>query len=249
MQEERSEVAAKQASDKAKSSRVFGQARKPTKMFRAGLYARVSTSDQQTIPLQIRVLRDYALRRGWTIALQVKEVGSGASQRELREKLLEAARRREIDVVAGVALGSVGSIRSGPAGNAPGTGASGSRFRVADRGTGPDDAGGTGDGRLTGRLRRVREGYSPRASPCRLGPTRGRTARNWAGPSQQASTSPGCGSCIVLASAKPRSLADCRSVAPRCAAFWRRPNSRVRRTQLRGRRRRAVPRPLLDARR
>src|SRR5258708_35588558 len=99
MQEERSEVAAKQASDKAKSSRVFGKARKPTKMFRAGFYARVSTSDQQTIPLQIRVLRDYALRRGWTIALQVKEVGSGASQRELREKLLEAARRREIDVV------------------------------------------------------------------------------------------------------------------------------------------------------
>jgi putative DNA-invertase from lambdoid prophage Rac len=29
----------------------------------------------------------------------VKEVGSGASQRQLREKLLEAARRREIDVV------------------------------------------------------------------------------------------------------------------------------------------------------
>jgi len=33
------------------------------------------------------------------IALQVKEVGSGASQRQLRERLLEAARRREIDVV------------------------------------------------------------------------------------------------------------------------------------------------------
>jgi hypothetical protein len=44
-------------------------------------------------------LREYAARRGWTIALQVKEVGSGASQRQLREKLLEAARRREIDVV------------------------------------------------------------------------------------------------------------------------------------------------------
>lgn len=68
-------------------------------MFRAGLYARVSTSDQQTIPLQIRALREYAIRRGWTIALQVKEVGSGASERQLREKLLEAARRREIDVV------------------------------------------------------------------------------------------------------------------------------------------------------
>jgi DNA invertase Pin-like site-specific DNA recombinase len=31
--------------------------------------------------------------------VQVKEIGSGASQRELRGKLLEAARRREIDVV------------------------------------------------------------------------------------------------------------------------------------------------------
>jgi DNA invertase Pin-like site-specific DNA recombinase len=64
-----------------------------------GLYARVSTQDQQTIPLQIRALREYATRRGWRITLQVKEIGSGASQRERREKLLEAARRREIDVV------------------------------------------------------------------------------------------------------------------------------------------------------
>jgi DNA invertase Pin-like site-specific DNA recombinase len=68
-------------------------------MFRAGLYARVSTTDQQTIPLQVRALREYAARRGWAIALQVKEVGSGASQRERLEKLLDAARRREIDVV------------------------------------------------------------------------------------------------------------------------------------------------------
>jgi putative DNA-invertase from lambdoid prophage Rac len=90
---------AKQASEKTKSPGVFGHARKPVKMFRAGLYARVSTNDQQTIPLQIRALREYVGRRGWTIALQVKEVGSGASQRQLREKLLEAARRREIDVV------------------------------------------------------------------------------------------------------------------------------------------------------
>jgi putative DNA-invertase from lambdoid prophage Rac len=99
MQERHLEMAAKRASEKAKSPRVFGQARKPTKMFRAGLYARVSTSGQQTIPLQIRALREYAIRRGWTIALQVKEAGSGASERQLREKLLEAARRREIDVV------------------------------------------------------------------------------------------------------------------------------------------------------
>ena len=99
MQEECREVAAKRAAEKSKSPRVFGQPRKPAKMFRAGLYARVSTNDQQTIPLQIRALREYAVRRGWTIALQVKEVGSGAAQRQLREKLLDAARRREIDVV------------------------------------------------------------------------------------------------------------------------------------------------------
>ena len=99
MQEEHSEVSAKLASEKAKSPRVFGQARKPAKMFRAGLYARVSTNDQQTIPLQMRALREYAARRGWTMAMQVKEVGSGASQRQLREKFLDAARRREVDVV------------------------------------------------------------------------------------------------------------------------------------------------------
>src|ERR1035441_10594327 len=86
-------MAGKRTSHEAKSRRVFGQARKQPKMFRAGLYTRVSTNDQQTIPLQIRALREYAARRGWTIALQMKEVGSGASQRQLREKLLDAARR------------------------------------------------------------------------------------------------------------------------------------------------------------
>jgi DNA invertase Pin-like site-specific DNA recombinase len=49
--------------------------------------------------MQNRAMREYAARRGWTIAIQVKEVGSGASQRQLREKLIEAARRREVDVV------------------------------------------------------------------------------------------------------------------------------------------------------
>jgi len=68
-------------------------------MFRAGLYARVSTNDQQTLAMQSRARREYAARRGWTIALQVREVNSGAARREAREKLLEAARRREIDVV------------------------------------------------------------------------------------------------------------------------------------------------------
>jgi len=68
-------------------------------MLRAGLYARVSTMDQQTLPMQLRAMREYAARRGWMIALQVREVNSGAAKREARGKLLEAARRREIDLV------------------------------------------------------------------------------------------------------------------------------------------------------
>jgi putative DNA-invertase from lambdoid prophage Rac len=69
------------------------------KMLRAGLYARVSTNDQQTLAMQNQAMREYAARRGWMVALQVREVNSGAPRREVREKLLDAARRREIDVV------------------------------------------------------------------------------------------------------------------------------------------------------
>jgi putative DNA-invertase from lambdoid prophage Rac len=49
--------------------------------------------------MQNRAMREYAARRCWTITLQVRDVGSGAVKREAREKLLEAARRPEIDVV------------------------------------------------------------------------------------------------------------------------------------------------------
>ena len=82
-----------------KSKQVFGQARKPAKLLRVGLYARVSTLDQQTLPMQIRALREYASKRDWVVAAQIKEVGSGAAARQLRQQLMDAARRREIDVV------------------------------------------------------------------------------------------------------------------------------------------------------
>ena len=68
-------------------------------MFRVGLYAHVSTEDQNTLAMQNRAMREYAARRGWVIALQLREVNSGAARREAREKMIEAARRREIDVV------------------------------------------------------------------------------------------------------------------------------------------------------
>jgi putative DNA-invertase from lambdoid prophage Rac len=77
-------------------------------MLRAGLYARVSTNDQQTLAMQNRAMREYAARRAWAIAPQVREVNSRAAKREAREKLLEAARRREIDVVLVWRLGRWG---------------------------------------------------------------------------------------------------------------------------------------------
>jgi DNA invertase Pin-like site-specific DNA recombinase len=83
----------KQVFPPPRSRKVFGHP------LRVALYARVSTHDQQTLPLQIRAMREYAAKRRWTIVAQIKEVGSGASQRERRETLLAAARRREIDVV------------------------------------------------------------------------------------------------------------------------------------------------------
>ena len=89
----------KRASQKTKADHVFGQSRRVAKTLRAGLYARVSTNDQQTLSMQNRAMREYAIRRGWTIALQVREVNSGAAKREAREKVLDAARRREIDLV------------------------------------------------------------------------------------------------------------------------------------------------------
>jgi putative DNA-invertase from lambdoid prophage Rac len=69
------------------------------KPMKAALYSRVSTHDQQTLPLQQKAMRQYANKRGWKITLQVKEVGSGAKTRPQREELLKAARRREVDVI------------------------------------------------------------------------------------------------------------------------------------------------------
>jgi hypothetical protein len=50
-------MAAKRTSRKPESPGVFGQRRNEPKMFRAGLYAHVSTNDQQTLPMQTRGAR------------------------------------------------------------------------------------------------------------------------------------------------------------------------------------------------
>jgi hypothetical protein len=186
-------------------------------MFRAGLYARVSTDDQQAIPLQIRALREYAARRGWTIALQVKEVGSGASQRQLREKLLEAARRREIEGVLVWRLDRWG--RS-----------------VADLLTTLQELDHLGVGFVS--LTEALDLTTPagRAMAALLWPSSlssngrsygngsapdwrmpGRTGRSWAGPCRQDSRPTRYGGYTVPESANPRSPAGCGSAAPRSA--------------------------------
>ena len=66
---------------------------------RVGLYARVSTHDQQTLPLQLSDMREHAEHRGWTVAMSVEDVGSGVRERPKRDDLLRAARRRELDLI------------------------------------------------------------------------------------------------------------------------------------------------------
>ena len=69
------------------------------KSLRVGLYARVSTHDQQILPMQLETMRAYAGQRGWNVITEIRDVGSGSIQRPNREHLLKAARRREIDAV------------------------------------------------------------------------------------------------------------------------------------------------------
>jgi putative DNA-invertase from lambdoid prophage Rac len=66
---------------------------------RAGLYARVSIADQQTLPLQIADMREYAQRRGWTVIKEVQDVNGGTKQRPKREELIQMAKRRQLDVI------------------------------------------------------------------------------------------------------------------------------------------------------
>jgi putative DNA-invertase from lambdoid prophage Rac len=64
-----------------------------------GLYARVSTHDQQTLALQREAMTAYATQRGGSIVITVEEIGSGVNERLQREALMRAARRREIDAI------------------------------------------------------------------------------------------------------------------------------------------------------
>jgi putative DNA-invertase from lambdoid prophage Rac len=81
---------------KARRRGVFGQGGAGSCV---GLYARISTHDQQTLPLQFSAMHAYAEHRGWNIVMTVEDVGSGVRERPKREDLIRAARRRDLDLI------------------------------------------------------------------------------------------------------------------------------------------------------
>ena len=48
------------------------------KALRVGLYARILTHDQKTLPMQLSAMRDYAKKRSWAVAVEVQDVGPAA---------------------------------------------------------------------------------------------------------------------------------------------------------------------------
>ena|SRR5215469_1596317 len=67
---------------------------------RAALYARVSTNNGQNPDMQLRELREYASRRGWTISAEyVEHISSAKERRSELEKLLAESRTRRFDAV------------------------------------------------------------------------------------------------------------------------------------------------------
>ena len=66
---------------------------------KAALYARVSTHDQQTLPIQVSAMREYVQKRNWQVEMCIEDIASGVKDREKRKQILQAARRREVDVI------------------------------------------------------------------------------------------------------------------------------------------------------
>src|SRR3954452_18347096 len=93
-------MAEKRTSTATKRARVFGQASQKQKSVpRVALYARVSTHDQKTLPLQLAALRKYAKQRGWSVVEELLEIGSGCLECPKREQLMKLARQKEMDVI------------------------------------------------------------------------------------------------------------------------------------------------------
>lgn len=59
---------------------------------RAALYAGVSTRDQQTLPMQLKIMKEYVKNRGWDAVIQIEETSSGIKECKKPEAILIAAK-------------------------------------------------------------------------------------------------------------------------------------------------------------
>ena len=66
----------------------------------ADLYPRVSTAEQQRLPMQISAMREYAERRSWTVVASIEDVASNAKDRPKRQELIKLGKLRQFDVTA-----------------------------------------------------------------------------------------------------------------------------------------------------
>ena len=68
---------------------------------RVAIYARVSTNNEQDPTMQTRDLREYAERRGWTIASEYVDIGISGTKEKRPEldRLMSDAHRRRFDAV------------------------------------------------------------------------------------------------------------------------------------------------------
>lgn len=66
---------------------------------RAAIYARVSSWDQNTLPIQFKDCSDFAKKRGWELVHSESETASGVKKRPSRDVIIKLARQRKIDVV------------------------------------------------------------------------------------------------------------------------------------------------------
>ena len=88
--------------DRDPVSSSFADTYRTDPSWRVAIYARVSTSNGNQDPeVQLRELRDYASRRGWTIAAEYIDQGVSGSKesRPALNALMAAAQRRKIDAV------------------------------------------------------------------------------------------------------------------------------------------------------
>jgi hypothetical protein len=63
---------------------------------RVGIYVRVSTADQQTLPMQLDAIKKYLRARKWKCVLEVDDIGSGAKDRKKRQQLMVAAKDKKL---------------------------------------------------------------------------------------------------------------------------------------------------------